>query len=297
MSPRLQKPACPLTIAVLAILLPVSAAGDAAAAGVVVDYAPIGKPFSILRYGAAAPIPAAIGVAVRAGDRIELPANGSVVLLLADDRTYPMSGPGVFTVPEARAPGAVRRLLQAFAGVLADAELARGADAVTRGGGCERGEVPAPITVPILRTGARVEAGVRDLPLAWAGGCPPFRLSVHRGESEVGSRTGLSSQGRLDALPLTPGAYVVEIAGANGSVGRFALEAVEKRPTFPDDLSVIDGRLGVIARALWLADVDGGAWRLDSFELLRPLVRGQDRLAGSIGDALLFTGPERLAPR
>src|SRR5207237_7937104 len=108
---------------------------------------------------------------------------------------------------------------------------------------------------PILRAGARIKAGTRDLPLAWAGGCPPFTLAVRRGKIELASRTGLQSrQIRLDGLKLTPGHYTVAIADGLDQKFAFPVAVVEKGPQWPEDLRADETRLGVIARALWLAD-------------------------------------------
>jgi hypothetical protein len=56
----------------------------------------------------------------------------------------------------------------------------------------------------------------------------------------------------------------------------------------PPDLATDTSSLGVIAQAAWLAGQDGGRWRLESFERLRPLIRAGDPLAGAVGDGVLW---------
>jgi hypothetical protein len=65
-------------------------------------------------------------------------------------------------------------------------------------------------------------------------------------------------------------------------------------PPPPPDLAGDPSALAVIARAIWLADQDEGAWRLDSFEMLRPAIRRGDPLAGRVGDVLLWQDVVRL---
>ncbi len=71
------------------------------------------------------------------------------------------------------------------------------------------------------------------------------------------------------------------------------LEAMASGPTLPADLAVDATPLGVVAQAVWLADHEGGRWRLESFERLRPLIRSGDPLAGTIGDGVLWGSAPR----
>ena len=71
------------------------------------------------------------------------------------------------------------------------------------------------------------------------------------------------------------------------------LEATAAGPALPPELAADASSLGVVAQALWLAEHDGGRWRLESFELLRPLIRAGDPLAGTIGDGVLWGAAAR----
>jgi len=263
--------------------------------GVVLDYKPTTARISISRNGQKNPIAARVGAVVQAGDRIDVPAAGSIELLLSDDAVHPYAGPGTFVVPATRPINFVGRLLRGFEAAFHGPNFSASADAVTRGGDCGPYDRPEPIRVPILRTGAKVTAGARDLRLAWAGGCPPFEVSVHRGEEELGSRTGLASrQARLGGLKLIAGEHTVRIADGRHHTFGFPLLVVERGPAVPAELRG-DTRLGVMARALWLADQENGAWRVDSLETLRPLIRDHNPLAGNLEKVLLWKGPDRIS--
>jgi len=67
-----------------------------------------------------------------------------------------------------------------------------------------------------------------------------------------------------------------------------ALEATGTGPALPAELAADTSSLGVVAQAVWLSGHDGGRWRLESFERLRPLIRAGDPLAGTIGDGVLW---------
>jgi hypothetical protein len=266
--------------------------------GVVLDYKPASARISIRRKGQQTPIAAKVGAVVQGGDRIDVPAAGSIELLLSDDAVHPFAGPGIFVVPATRPIGLVGRLFRGFEASFHGPNFSASADAVTRGADCGQYDRPEPIRVPILRAGAKIKAGARDLPLAWAGGCPPFEVTVRRGEKELGSRTGLPSrQARLEGLELTPGEHTVAIADGRSHRFVFSLTVVERGPEVPEDLRGDDTRLGVIARALWLADQEDGAWRVDSVEMLGPLIRDRNPLAGTLADVLLWKGPDRISQK
>jgi hypothetical protein len=143
--------------------------------------------------------------------------------------------------------------------------------------------------VPILVPGARIVAGKRDLPLAWRGGCPPFIVKLVSGKDSLVDRESIEGwQVRLDDVPMPVGHYSVIINDATGRRFEGSLEAVSRGPTIPPDIAADTSGLGTIAQATWLAGQGGGQWRLESFELLRPLIRAGDPLAGSIGDGVLW---------
>ena len=287
---------------VIAMIVTLGTAQSAVAAssaetgvGVVADYRPAADRFSFTRPPGGESVPVQIGSIVMAGDRVTLPAGASVTVQLADGKSSSFRGPGTFTVPDARPLGKLAAILQSIPDLF-DEEFRMTGTAASRGGETcgQPGSEVKPIDVPILVPGAKVVAGQRDLPLAWHGGCPPFVVKVLSGANSLVHRESIEGwQVRLDDVPLTVGSYSIEITDAAGRRYEGSLEAVAKGPAMPPDLAEDTSQLGITAQAVWLARQDGGRWRLDSFELLRPLIRAGDPLAGSIGDGVLW-GP---APR
>jgi len=266
-------------------------AAGAIAVGVVSEYSPIDARYFLTRSGdtRGSNVVLRIGTVVMTGDEIIVPANGAVTLSLAEGPPRRIPGPAKFRVPVG-ADVRVGRWLRAFKEIF-DVEYRTASTAVTRGSGaCEPSAVPAPIVAPILRDQARVVAGVRDLPVAWTGGCPPYAVVVQQGVTVLARQTALGRpQTRLDNLLLEAGTtYTVTITDSRGGRRAVGVAAVEKAPTPPADLLRELSPLGVIARAVWLADQDGGRWRLDAFEILRPQIRSGDPLAGRAGDVLLW---------
>ena len=269
-----------------------AATGAESGVGVVAEYRPAAKRFTFTRQPGAEVVPVQIGSVVMAGDRVTLPAEGSVIVQLANGETASFKGPGTFVVPAAPRLGKVAAILQSMSALLDDDYRIAGTAASRGGEKCEQtgGEV-SPIGVPILVPGARVNAGQRDLPLAWRGGCPPFVVRVLSGKDSVIHRESIEGwQVRLDEVPMPVGPYSVAITDAAGRRFTADLNAVERGPEMPPELVTDTSSLGVIAQAAWLAGQDGGRWRLESFERLRPLIRAGDPLAGAVGDGVLW-GP------
>jgi hypothetical protein len=265
-----------------------------AAVGVVAEYAPTGARYTFNRSGNVVPI--RIGTLVMAGDEVTLPARGTVTLTLANGSSRRLEGPETLRVAPAPIIGLGWRVLQAVTDIL-DVEYRSAQTAVSRGSGgvCDASVAAAPIVVPILREGALVSAGRRDIPLAWTGGCAPYAVSLLNGQATLAHQENLRrSQVRLDGILLAADtAYTLIISDSLGSRRSVQLTARRQAPTPPMELADLSS-LGVIARALWLAEQDGGVWRLDSFEMLRPAIRSSDPLAGTIGDVLLWREGARL---
>ena len=282
-------------IAVGAVQSVAAATSADAGVGVVADYRPAAGRFSFTRSTNGESVPVQIGSVVMAGDRVTLPAGASVTVQLADGKTSSFRGPGTFAVPDARPLGKLAAIFQSIPDLFDD-EFRMTGTAASRGGeNCgQAGSEVKPIDVPILVPGARIVAGERDLPLAWHGGCPPFVVQVLSGTDRLVHRESIEGwQVRLDDVPLPVGRYSIEIKDVAGRRYEGSLEAVATGPALPADLEGETSELGITAQAVWLARQDGGRWRLDSFDLLRPLIRAGDPLAGSIGDGVLW-GP---APR
>lgn len=285
----------PLPVAAMAactVLLATSPAARAetdAGVAVVAEYRPAASRFNFSRPPAGKPVPVRIGGVVNAGDRITLPAGAGLTLQLGNGETASFKGPGTFTVPAGHPLGKVGAFFQSLPKLFDDEYRLAGTAAARGSKGCTEAERGTGIEVPILAPGARVVAGERDIPLAWRGGCPPFVVSLEAGPQRLAHREAVEGwQLRLDDLPLAAGRYTLSIVDSGAQ--RFAtdLEAVPAGPAIPADLAANTTTLGISAQAAWLAEQDGGRWRLDSFERLRPLIRAGDPLAGSIGDALLW---------
>ena len=267
------------------------AASDSdAGVGVVAEYRPAAGRFACARPPGAEVVPVQIGSVVMAGDRVTLPAGASVKVQLANGETADFKGPGTFAVPEAPPLGKLAVIFQSMSGLFDDDYRLAGTAASRGGETCgQPGSEVRPIDVPILVSGASAVAGQRDLPLAWRGGCPPFVVKLLSGKESLIDRESIEGwQVRLDDVPLTVGEYSVAISDATGRRFESPLTAVARGPEMPPDLAADSSSLGVVAQAVWLAGQDGGRWRLDSFERLRPLIRAGDPLAGAIGDAVLW---------
>jgi hypothetical protein len=285
------------TLICAAVVAFITSSGDAATGadsgvGVVAEYRPAARRFTFIRQPGAEVVPVQIGSVVMTGDRVTLPAGGSVIVQLANGETASFKGPGTFTVPAAPPLGKVASILQSMSALLDDDYRIAGTAASRGGEKCEQTDQDvSPIDVPILVPGARVIAGQRDLPLAWRGGCPPFVVRVLSGKDSLIHRESIEGwQVRLDDVPMSVGQYSIVITDAAGRRFTADLNAVETGPQLPPDLVTDKSSLGVIAQAAWLAGQDGGRWRLESFELLRPLIRAGDPLAGAVGDGVLW-GP------
>lgn len=266
-----------------------SARGDAAV-GVVAEYRPAAGRFTLTRAPGAQSVPVRIGTPVHAGDSVTLPAGASLTVELANGEVSRFGGPGTFAVPDARPLGKLASILKSLPALFDDEYRLAGTAASRGSDACSPADGPAAaIEVPILGSGASIVAGQRDLPLAWRGGCKPYTLSILTGTRALARRESVNEgRVRLDGLPLTPGRYTVQIVDSRGERYEAPLEAVAAGPVPPPELAADASPLGVVAQAVWFAEQDGGRWRLESFERLRPLIRAGDPLAGVVGDGLMW---------
>lgn len=278
--------------ATLAVAVPLhfAAAADDSGVGIVASYRPAAARFTLARSPDGTAVPVRIGTVVMAGDRIQLPAGASLVVQLANGKSRTFTGPEVHEVADTGALGHLKSIFGSMSGVFDD-EFRQEGLAGSRGGEpcTPQGEAVKPIEVPILMPGARIVAGERDLPLAWRGGCAPFVVSVLAGGKTLLDRESIEGrQVRLDDVPLAAGRYSIVITDAGGRRSDSTLEAMTSGPALPAELAADSTPLGIVAQAVWLADHEGGRWRLESFEKLRPLIRAGDPLAGTIGDGVLW---------
>jgi hypothetical protein len=273
--------------------------GEQTAVGVVAEYRPASARFTFSRGPQAQQAPIQIGAVMMAGDRVKLPAAASVTVQLANGELLQFKGPGTFTAPAAaRSLGKLAAVFRSLPALFDDEYRLAGTAAARGGENCvASGATIASIDVPILAPDARVKAGTRDIPLGWRGGCPPFVVSVRAGMDRVVHRESIAGwQVRLDQVPLSVGRYSILIQDSTGKRYETTLEARAEMPAPPADLAADGSPLGVAAQAVWLAGQEGGRWRLDSFDRLRPLIRSGDPLAGTIGDGLLWGRPVQSVP-
>ena len=257
--------------------------------GVVAEYRPASGRYVFQR--GTDRVPVQIGTVVRGGDRITLPAGSAVIVQLGTGRSLTLERTD--TVPDGPALGGIVRFL-ASVPKLFDSEFRQSRIAASRGG--ERcgtaGASTSPLEMPVLSAEARIVSGTRDLPITWLGGCGPYAVVVMKGSDTVAVRRGVDADRvRLDRVVLPAGEYRVLLSDGAGHCAEGRLEAVTTLPELPPDLAADRSELGVVAQAVWLSDVDGGRWRFDAFERLRPLIRAGNALAGSIADGILWGRP------
>jgi len=271
-----------LAMAMCCLASALSMAADAPEVGVIIDYSPPGAMLYLER--SELKLPVRIATVVHAGDRIQLPADSSVTVERADSRRVSSSGPGTWEVPAAPALGSIAPYFHRLA-LIMDPDYRLSASAITREVQfCKRES----IAVPVLPKGALVKAGRRGLSMAWTGACPPYHLELKSAHDTLAVESGVASREfRFEQLTLDPGQYSVSITDSAGTIASFPFSARSEAPAWPDTLAADTSHLGTVARAVWLAEVDQGVWRIDSVELLRPLRRQHDRLAEAVSQSIL----------
>jgi hypothetical protein len=256
--------------------------------GIVAEYRPAAGRFSFER-GVGEVVPVRIGTVVAAGDRLSLPAGAAVIVQDGSGQRRELAGPGTFEIPASRPLGRLASIYRSMTAVFDDEYRLAGTAASRSGEDCRAGAETRAIHVPILAGQPAIVAGERDLPLAWVGGCTPFTVSVLGADGTVLHRSSVDARRvRLDRVQLATGRYEILVEDADGLAFRARLEAMPAAPAMPPEIAEDLSPLGVVAGAIWLAEQDGGRWRFDSFERLRPMIRAGDPLAGAIGDGVLW---------
>jgi hypothetical protein len=282
-------------VAAFAILCAVDArpAAPSQEVGMVVDYSPARSTHTIRR--GTTTLPVKLGTLVIADDVVVVDGGGRVIVQLNDGTQHDV-GPGEWRVPDAKPLGPVASLLRSLPRLL-DVQAHIAASASTRGGEtCDAKDPNAAIEAPILRDHSKVTAGKQNLALGWFGGCAPFGVELKKGDAAIGTVQGLPRrQHQFADLDLTPGLYQLRITDTAGHQRSYGIEVLAATPAPPADLDAADSATATIARALWLAELDGGAWRLESFKTLRPLMAQKERIAALIGDYLLVSTDDAAA--
>ncbi len=278
-----------IALAGISILLaPKCEAGDRSI-GVIGEYRPAAARLVLKRAPDGREIPIRIGTIVAAEDSVTLPAGASVVVQLASGERKQFSGAGTFQMPKSNTLGTLARFFESISSLFDDEYRLEGTAASRGAEQCDENATVDSMEIPLLAHGASMTAGTRDLPLAWTAGCGPFQVelwSASKG-SLVRERT-TEHRLRLDAIPFEIGDHRVTIIDSRGRKIERVLTVVDQAPRMPSDLANDTSALGTIAQAIWLAEQDGGRWRIESFDRLRPLIRGGNELAGAIGDGVLW---------
>ncbi len=131
------------------------------------------------------------------------------------------------------------------------------------------------LSVPLLaNTSPKVIAGNRRFALAWQGGTPPYVLMLRNVDSDevLAKVEGLTEPAAvLGEQALKKGRYEVTVTD-DSETGvavrhRFRAVSMDSVPLAPanEGLSELPPPVRITAEAYWLAQQDGGAWRLESF--------------------------------
>lgn len=276
------------TALVLAAMTAHAASAAPVPVGVVAEYRPAFARYTLQRAPAA--VAARIGTVVMAGDKINLPKDGVLIVQLADRSSRRFSGPGTFEVPAVESGNRVMAVLASIPALFEDQQRRYGTAATRGGSQCGQPDaVPDPIEAPILADGARVVAGRRDLQLAWRGGCKPYRVELRTADGRPVAvyESLVERRLRLAAVDLPAGRYAVVISDAGGRRLEAPLESIASAPTLPEEIARGEGAIGDVSRGVWWAGQPDANWRLAAYEALRPSIEAGDVLAASIGESLL----------
>lgn len=259
--------------------------------GWVLEYSPADAIHKIHRQNISAPVAVKLGTPLHAGDVITVEKNGRVLVGLADGSERAITGGGSWSVPETSPRPALWRVMQSMFGLI-EREGSMASSAVAKGGSCVFSRESDPLEVPILSTPQKVAAGSQALSFAWSGGCPPYALAI---ESRGRTVAKVSSvQAHVASFPetsLRAGAYSLRIRESRGRELRSKFDVVTSVPQPPADLASASSKIGALTHAVWLADQEGGAWRLESVRRLQPLVVEQQPMAEKIRDVFLWSRP------
>lgn len=255
--------------------------------GVVAEYRPAFARYVLQRGGAQ--VPARMGTTVMAGDRITLPADGVLVVQLADQTSRRFSGPGSYEVPAVASGNRLMAVLASLPALFEEQHKRYGTAATRGGAACSAPDAqPEPIVVQVLDGGARVIAGRRTIDLAWRGGCKPYDVTVRaEGGQVLMQREGVADRRVALGLALPPGRYAVIVADAGGRRFEGVVESAAQGPPMPEEIARATGAVGDVGRGAWWAGQADANWRLMACEALQPSVEAGDGLARALAESLL----------
>jgi len=233
---------------------------------------------------------AGLGTPLYVGDTIVVAKGGTLEIAYADGAREELAGPTAFTLPEKQKMGMAARIYGRLQTALGR-KYRQGSNLATRNSGsCSSAALP--LEAPVLHPTTILKNGHENIALAWVGGCAPYTLTVSSpGNTRVRLNDLKRPMTRIDAERFTTGEYALNIRDARAQEISVALLVVDTLPGGPIDSASIASELDAVAYAAWLANYDGGDWRLESFQQLRPWIRDGGAMAGTYGDLIMWGNP------
>ena len=275
------------SVIVLLFLLPLYSVAEDAAAVVAKYLPPKAEPIIVRADGEQST--AGLGTPLYAGDTVKVADGGSLVVAYADGERDTLEGPTTFSVPEKAPMGMAAKIYDRLQ-VMLGRQYRQGANLATRNpGDCKNAALV--LDAPVLRDTTYLSVGHENVALAWVGGCAPYSLSLDGAEANRVRQDGLKRPlTRFDGRGLAAGDYTLTLRDAQAQVITVTVTLGEL-PAGPMDHVAIQTELEAVAYAAWLANYDGGSWRLESFQQLRPWIRDGGVMAGTFGDLVMWGDP------
>jgi len=143
--------------------------------------------------------------------------------------------------------------------------------------------------VPLLQAPQTMAAGQRKVAVGWlkSGAVTEISITSQGGQLLVDKSKGLGGLWSSPALNLKPGQYRIAVsAGTDVISGNVDVIDLGKMPPIPAELTQdgIPDALRHTAQAVWLAEQEGGRYRLEALQLV---VNDKNRSANELVDALI----------
>jgi hypothetical protein len=221
------------------------------------------------------------GLPLQPGDCVTLDgAGGAAMTLVVDGREIAIAAKSPhYCVSDQGAQNpvvaAIARSFASFAGVFHGAESDY--DAQTTTAAVSRGVSGPHVAFPMLvLNDQRIVEGRRALALSWAGGAPPYAVSVvaEGASGPLTSAQAAAKHVRLPVASFAPGTYLVHIKDTSGLRGeaRFTVVPASALPAQPADVATILADPGTPAdvraayAAAWLMADPSDTWRLEAYQ-------------------------------